>query len=181
MSCGVGHRLGSDPMLPWLWCRLVATTLIGLLAWEPPYAAGAALKRQKIFKISFTVKMWWNKVYILRQNKKKLSRTLCVCVCVCVCVCLGLLSPSLRYSVCLHHINQNFSSWEPAAQWGSIMWLQKRIAFFPSSVGGHGTCCSLCTVLPGLVSLVSFMWNVSMSFWGMILCLENVYDCAFDF
>ena len=30
-----------------LWCRLAATVLIGPLAWEPPYAAGAALKRQK--------------------------------------------------------------------------------------------------------------------------------------
>ena len=34
-------------MLPWLWYRLVVTPLIGPLAWEPPYAAGTALKRQK--------------------------------------------------------------------------------------------------------------------------------------
>ena len=27
--------------------RPVATALIGLLAWEPPYASGVALKRQK--------------------------------------------------------------------------------------------------------------------------------------
>ena len=47
MSCGVGHRCGSDPMLLWLWCRPVATALIEPLAWEPPYAVGAALKRQK--------------------------------------------------------------------------------------------------------------------------------------
>ena len=45
MSCGVSHRCGSDPELLWLWGRLVATALIGLLAWEPPYAVGAALKR----------------------------------------------------------------------------------------------------------------------------------------
>ena len=31
--------------LLWLWCRPVATTLIGPLALEPPYATGAALKR----------------------------------------------------------------------------------------------------------------------------------------
>ena len=31
----------------WLWHRLAATAPIGLLAWEPPYAAGAALKRKK--------------------------------------------------------------------------------------------------------------------------------------
>ena len=47
MSCGVGHRRGSD--LAWLWlrCRLTATALIQPLAWEHPYAAGAALKTNK--------------------------------------------------------------------------------------------------------------------------------------
>ena len=47
MSCGVGRRHGSDPVLLWLWHRPVATVPIGPLAWEPAYAAGAALKRQK--------------------------------------------------------------------------------------------------------------------------------------
>ena len=45
MSCGVGHRHSSDLVLLWLWCRLVATALIQLLAWELPYALGAALKK----------------------------------------------------------------------------------------------------------------------------------------
>lgn len=36
-----------DLALPWLWCRLAATAPIRLLAWEPPYATSAALKRQK--------------------------------------------------------------------------------------------------------------------------------------
>ena len=45
MSCGVDSRHGSDPVL--LWHRLAAASLIGPLAWEPPYATGAALKRQK--------------------------------------------------------------------------------------------------------------------------------------
>ena len=36
-----------DLALLWLWCRLAATALIGPLAWEPPYATGAALKRLK--------------------------------------------------------------------------------------------------------------------------------------
>ena len=36
-----------DQGLLWLWCRAVATALIGPLAWKPPYATGAALKRQK--------------------------------------------------------------------------------------------------------------------------------------
>ena len=47
MGCSVVCRRGSDPTLLWLWCRLAAAALIQLLAWEPPYAAGVALKRQK--------------------------------------------------------------------------------------------------------------------------------------
>ena len=43
MSCGIGCRCSSDLVLLWLW--LVATALIWPLAWEPPYAAGAALKQ----------------------------------------------------------------------------------------------------------------------------------------
>ena len=47
MCCGVGCRLSLDPELLWLWYRLAAVTLIGPLAWEPPYAAGAALEKAK--------------------------------------------------------------------------------------------------------------------------------------
>ena len=47
VSCGVAHRCGLDLALLWLWCRSAATAPIQPLAWEPPYAAGAALKRQK--------------------------------------------------------------------------------------------------------------------------------------
>ena len=47
MSCGVGRRQGSDPALLWLWCRWAAAAPIQPLAWESPYATGAALKRQK--------------------------------------------------------------------------------------------------------------------------------------
>ena len=47
MSCAVGCRHGSDLALLWLWCRPAATALIRPLAWEPPYAMGAALKRLK--------------------------------------------------------------------------------------------------------------------------------------
>ena len=47
MSCGVGHRCSLDPELLWLWCRPTAIALIGRLAWEPPYAVGAALKKEK--------------------------------------------------------------------------------------------------------------------------------------
>ena len=34
-------------MCLWLWCRPAAVAPIRPLAWEPPYAVGAALKRQK--------------------------------------------------------------------------------------------------------------------------------------
>ena len=44
VSCGVGCRHGSDLVLLWLWCRPAAVTSIRPLAWEPPYAAGVALK-----------------------------------------------------------------------------------------------------------------------------------------
>ena len=47
MSCGVGRRHGLDPVLLWLWCRPAAVAPIQCLAWEPPYAAGVALKKQK--------------------------------------------------------------------------------------------------------------------------------------
>ena len=44
VSCGVGRRHGSDLVMLWLWWRLVAAALVQLLAWEPPYAKGAAPK-----------------------------------------------------------------------------------------------------------------------------------------
>ena len=43
----MGRRGGSDLVLLWLWRRPAATAPIGPLAWEPPYATGAAPKRQK--------------------------------------------------------------------------------------------------------------------------------------
>ena len=50
MSCGVGCKWGLYSALLWLWCRPAATALIRSLAWESPYAMGAAqemTKRQK--------------------------------------------------------------------------------------------------------------------------------------
>ena len=47
MSCVVGHRHGSDLALLGLWCRPAAAALIPLLAWEPPFVTGMALKRPK--------------------------------------------------------------------------------------------------------------------------------------
>ena len=45
MSSGVGHRHGTDLALLWLWHGPVATAPVPPLAWEPPYATGAALKK----------------------------------------------------------------------------------------------------------------------------------------
>ena len=50
MSCGVGSSRSSDPELLLLWCRLAAVTSILPLAWEPPYATGLALKKDKTKK-----------------------------------------------------------------------------------------------------------------------------------
>ena len=47
MSYGVGCRHSSDLALLWLWGRPVATGPIQPLAWEPPYAPGATLKKKK--------------------------------------------------------------------------------------------------------------------------------------
>jgi len=53
MSCGVGRRHGSDLVLLWLWHRPAAVVPIRPLAWEPPYAAGAALKKIYISYMAF--------------------------------------------------------------------------------------------------------------------------------
>ena len=45
MSCGVGHRRSSDPTMLWLWPA--ATAAIRPLAWDHPYATGAALEKAK--------------------------------------------------------------------------------------------------------------------------------------
>ena len=62
MSCGVGHRCSSDPVLLWLWYKWAAVAPIPPLAWEPPYALGVALKRQKKKKKK-------KKEYIERKKK----------------------------------------------------------------------------------------------------------------
>ena len=47
VSCGVGCRCGLDPAFLWLWHRLAATALIGLLALERPCAMGVAPIKDK--------------------------------------------------------------------------------------------------------------------------------------
>jgi len=47
VSCGVGRRRGLDPALLWLWCGPTVVAPVGPLAWKPPYAISAALKKGK--------------------------------------------------------------------------------------------------------------------------------------
>ena len=47
MSCGVGLGCALDPTLLWLWHSPASLAPIQTLAWELPYAAGAALKGKK--------------------------------------------------------------------------------------------------------------------------------------
>ena len=76
MSCDVSCRSISDLALLWLWHRPAATAPIGALAWEPPYAAGAALQKDKKKKIlpsdntlpSGEVKIKKNTHYIFTLN-----------------------------------------------------------------------------------------------------------------
>ena len=51
-----------DPALLWLWHRPAATTPIRPLAWEPPYAADAVLKRQKTKKVYLGVPLWHSRL-----------------------------------------------------------------------------------------------------------------------
>ena len=71
MSCDVGCRRGSGPLLLWLWCRLAVVALIRPPTWEPPYASGVALKRsKKKKKLSFSsgrLKMLPRSVFIFIQ------------------------------------------------------------------------------------------------------------------
>ena len=68
MRCGIGRRHCLDLALLWLWSRPAATAPIGYLAWEPPCAAGEALKRPK--KYIYIYMYMYVYIYI------------CVCVCV---------------------------------------------------------------------------------------------------
>ena len=79
MSCGVVCRHHSDPTFLWLWCRPADVAPIGPLAWEPPYAMGAALNRQKKKtknwgENSLFSKWCWEK-YVAEVKSVKLEHT----------------------------------------------------------------------------------------------------------
>ena len=87
-----------DLALLWLWCRLEATALIRPLAWEPTYAVGAALKRQRQKKgrISFLPFQGW------------------IFLCVCVCIDHILFSIHLLIDIWF-----GFTSW---LVWAMLLW-----------------------------------------------------------
>ena len=94
MSFGVGHRCGLDPELLWLY-RKVAVALIQPIAWELPYAAGAALKSKIHIYMHVCVYVHiynlYNYMYIcvcvyilyIISHCSEISLT-CIYVCVCV-------------------------------------------------------------------------------------------------
>ena len=67
MSSDVGSRCGLDLVFLWLWHRPAAIGPIRPLAWEPLYAADAALKKDK--KTKKKVTMYVNQE-ILREGRK---------------------------------------------------------------------------------------------------------------
>ena len=75
MSCGIGHRLGSDPTLLWLWLwlRPGAIAPIGPLNWEPPYAAGVALEMSKRTTTTKKNVFFDDSEFRLEVNKTKLQ------------------------------------------------------------------------------------------------------------
>ena len=69
-----------DLALQWLWCRVAAVAPIQRLAWEPPYATNAALKRKKTKKKkeeerrTLTVKSRWGESQHLRSLKSRFRK-----------------------------------------------------------------------------------------------------------
>jgi len=105
MSCGVGCRRGSDPALLWLWRRPVAIAPIQPLAWEPPYAVGAAQeiaattttkkdKRQKKKKMWLTILYTCNLHDVVHHLYFNWNRCV-LCVCVYMWLCSGLTQDNL--------------------------------------------------------------------------------------
>ena len=70
MSCGVSHKCGSDPTLPWLWHRVAAAAPIRPLACELPYATGTTLKRKRriFYKWNHTIYKLLGLSFFIQHN-----------------------------------------------------------------------------------------------------------------
>ena len=78
MSYGVVCKRGLDPALLWLWRRPAAVAPIRCRAWEPPYSADAALKRQKTEKKNNNIEYsnrWKYWMCVLNQTDMTLEET----------------------------------------------------------------------------------------------------------
>ena len=70
LSCGVGRRCSSDLALLSLWRRPAAAAPIQPLAWEPPYATDAALKKKTRWnhKLFWLVHFW--KIFLFQRTSE---------------------------------------------------------------------------------------------------------------
>ena len=73
VSCGVGGRHGSDPVLLWLWGRPAAVVLTRPLSWEPPYATCSPKKSKKKKKIINVVEILALYLWYVLQESSSLS------------------------------------------------------------------------------------------------------------
>ena len=80
MSCGVGCRHGSDPVLLWWRCRPAGAAPIQPLAWESPYTMGMALKRQFLKMQFFHYEAIVSKTVWYRQRERCIDEwKICLC------------------------------------------------------------------------------------------------------
>ena len=82
MSCGAGHRYGSDPALLWLGCGPAAAAPIQPLPCELPCTAGAALESEKkrglkdMLQITYLTKdSYFKHVGTLRSSRPAAAET----------------------------------------------------------------------------------------------------------
>ena len=77
MSCGVGDKCGSDPVLLWLWCLPVAVIPFQPLSWEFSYAMGGPKLEEKKkkalsgFLYQFSLPISFFSYCLFKQTKKK--------------------------------------------------------------------------------------------------------------
>ena len=66
--------------MPWLWCRPAATAPIRSLAWEPPYATGVAIKKDKNTK-KRKIKKTGYYIYVSPQHDMNLEYKIYFIIC----------------------------------------------------------------------------------------------------
>ena len=79
LQCGSQTWLDSVLVLLWLWHRLAAAARIRPLAWELPYAAGAALKSKKEINKNMDFDVWLAATAHLGALSLSLSTYTCMC------------------------------------------------------------------------------------------------------